>query len=114
MIMIVMIIILIIIKIMMIIVITIMITQKKERNKTQERQVLHKTISHHPLTNAQLVLEQHLAHASQLLPVYILGMTFHGMDIPLASSSQQPWLCFSTASCTPAHWQSTGNFKVLG
>lgn len=40
--------------------------QERERNKTQER-ILHKTIFHHLLTNAQLVPEQQLTHPNQLL-----------------------------------------------
>ena len=43
---------------------------------------MHNAIAHHPLTDAQLVPEPRSAPPGQLPPVYILGMTFHGMEYP--------------------------------
>lgn len=98
----------------MIMQVMIMIMQDRERNKTQEAQVLHKTTAHHTLINAQPAPEQQCTHPRQLLSAYVPGMTLHSMNIPLASSSQQSWLCFFPTPCTPAQWHSTGNFEVLG
>ena len=57
------------------------ITKKKEI-APKKIQVMHNAIAHHPLTDAQLVPEPRSAPPSQLPPVYILGMTFHGMEYP--------------------------------
>ena len=46
------------------------------------KQVMHNAIAHHLLTNAQLVPEQQ-SLPGQLPPVYILGMTSHGMEYPI-------------------------------
>ena len=46
------------------------------------KQVMHNAIAHHFPTDAQAVPEQRSAPPSQLPPVYILGMTFHGMEYP--------------------------------
>ena len=46
------------------------------------KQVMHNAIAHHSLSNAQLVPKQRSAPPSQLLPVYILGMTSYGMEYP--------------------------------
>ena len=43
---------------------------------------MHYAIAHHLLTDAQLVPEQRSAPPSQLPPVYILGMTSHGLEYP--------------------------------
>ena len=57
---------------------------KKKTKKTNKKKqpVMHNAIAHHPLTDAQLVPELRSAPRSQLPPVYILGMTFHGMEYP--------------------------------
>ena len=56
---------------------------KKRRGGGEKKQpVMHNAIAHHPLTDAQLVPEPRSAPPSQLPPVYILGMTFHGMEYP--------------------------------
>ena len=55
---------------------------KRERNKPQERQVMHNAIAHHPLIDAQSVPEQQLAPPGQLPPDYILSMMSYGMEYP--------------------------------
>ena len=45
------------------------------------KQVMHNAIAHHSPTDAQLVPKQWSA-PGQLHPVYILGMTSHGMEYP--------------------------------
>ena len=45
------------------------------------KQVMHNAIAHHLPTNAQLVPERRSLLAP-LSPVYILGMTSHGMEYP--------------------------------
>ena len=57
--------------------------RKKGRGwKGKKKPVMHNAIAHHPLTDAQLVPELRSAPPGQLPPVYILGMTFHGMEYP--------------------------------
>ena len=47
------------------------------------KQVMHNAIAHHSPTDAQLVPEQRFhPPPGQLPPVYILGMTSHGMEYP--------------------------------
>ena len=55
---------------------------KKGRGGEEKKTVMHNAIAHHPLTNAQLVPELRSAPPGQLPPLYILGMTFHGMEYP--------------------------------
>ena len=55
---------------------------KKRKGGGRKKPVMHNAIAHHPLTDAQLVPEPRSAPPSQLPPVYILGMTFHGMEYP--------------------------------
>ena len=55
---------------------------KKEGGEGKKTPVMHNAIAHHPLTDAQLVPEPRSAPPGQLPPVYILGMTFHGMEYP--------------------------------
>ena len=50
--------------------------------KREKKPVMHNAIAHHPLTDAQLVPEPRSAPPRQLPPVYILGLTFHGMEYP--------------------------------
>ena len=45
------------------------------------KQVMHNEIAYHSPTNTQLVPEQRYP-PGQLPPVYILGMTSHGMEYP--------------------------------
>ena len=45
--------------------------------------MMHSAIAHHPPIDAQLVPEQTSPLPGQLPPVYILGMTSHGMEYPL-------------------------------
>ena len=52
----------------------------KKEGGGKKKTVMHNAIAHHPLTDAQLVPEPRSAPPSQLPPVYILGMTFHGME----------------------------------
>ena len=55
--------------------------EKKGRGgKGKKKPVMHNAIAHHPLTDTQLVPEPRSAPPRQLPPVYILGMTFHGME----------------------------------
>ena len=54
----------------------------RKKNKQKKQPVMHNAIAHHPLTDAQLVPEPQSAPPGQLPPVYILGMTFHGMEYP--------------------------------
>ena len=57
--------------------------RKKQNKQTKKKQpVMHNAIAHHMLTDAQLDPEPWSAPPSQLPPVYILGMTFHGMEYP--------------------------------
>ena len=53
---------------------------KTNKQTNKKPPVMHNAIAHHPLTDAQLVPEPRSAPPSQLPPVYILGMTFHGME----------------------------------
>ena len=53
---------------------------KKNKQTNKKQPVMHNAIAHHPLTDAQLVPEPRSAPPGQLPPVYILGMTFHGME----------------------------------
>ena len=55
---------------------------KGRKKQKQKNPVMHNAIAHHPLTDAQLVPEPRCAPPGQLPPVYILGMTFHGMEYP--------------------------------
>ena len=55
---------------------------KKRKGGEEKKPVMHNAIAHHPLTDAQLVPEPRSAPPSQLPPVHILGMTFHGMEYP--------------------------------
>ena len=63
---------------MTIIIIIIIIIKGLEYTK----QVMHNAIAHHSPTDAQSVPEQR-SHQGQLPPVYILGMTSHGMEYPV-------------------------------
>ena len=54
----------------------------KKEGGGEKNPVMHNAIAHHPLTDAQLVPEPRSAPPGQLPPVYILGMTFHGMEYP--------------------------------
>ena len=56
--------------------------KKKRKGGGREKKtpVMHNAIAHHPLTDTQLVPEPRSAPPRQLPPVYILGMTFHGME----------------------------------
>ena len=55
-------------------------TKKKRRGGEGKKPVMHNANAHHPLTDAQLVPEPRSVPPGQLPPVYILGMTFHGME----------------------------------
>ena len=57
--------------------------KKRKGGGKKKKPVIHNAIAHHPLTDAQLVPEPRSAPPGQLPPVYILGMTFHGMEYPL-------------------------------
>ena len=54
--------------------------EREELNPQGENQVKHNRIAHHLLTNAQPVPEQWSAAPGQPPPVYILSMTFSGME----------------------------------
>lgn len=51
----------------------------KEKNETQEKEVMHRTIIYHLLTDAQPIPWQQSAALSQLSPVYIVNMAVYGM-----------------------------------
>ena len=53
--------------------------KRKGGGKGKKKPVMHNAIAHHPLTDAQLVPEA-ICAARPTPPVYILGMTFHGME----------------------------------
>lgn len=55
---------------------------RKERSKTQGRQVMHNTTAQHPLSNAQPTPSSDLWLPSQVIPVCILSMTSHGLEYP--------------------------------
>ena len=55
-------------------------TKKKEGGGEGKKHVMHNAIAHHPLTDAQLAPEPRSAPPWPAPPVYILGMTFHGME----------------------------------
>ena len=55
---------------------------KKGRGGEGKKPVMHNAIAHHPLTDAQLAPEPRSAPPWPAPPVYILGMTFHGMEYP--------------------------------
>lgn len=52
--------------------------KETERNKTPDSQVMHNTISHHPLTDSWSIPEQQLESPGQFPPVYILGVMLYG------------------------------------
>ena len=54
--------------------------QKKKGRGEGKKTVMHNAIGHHPLTDAQLAPEPRSAPPWPAPPVYILGMTFHGME----------------------------------
>ena len=54
----------------------------KSKGRRVKNQVMHNTVAHHLLINAQPVPEQQLAGPGHLLPIYILNMTFYGMEYP--------------------------------
>ena len=54
--------------------------KKRKGGGKEKKPVMYNAIAHHPLTDAQLVPEPRSAPPGQLPPVYILGMTFHGME----------------------------------
>ena len=56
--------------------------KERETHKPQERQVMHNSVVHHLLTDAQPVPEHRSAGPSHLPPVYILSMTFIGVEYP--------------------------------
>lgn len=70
---------------------------KGERNKTQEKQVMHNTVAHHLLTKVIGSSQPTLTHTK----VYFLIMMLYDMDYPFGKFS------------VPAHCQSMGNQKVL-
>ena len=53
---------------------------KKGRGGEGKKPVMYNAIAHHPLTDAQLAPEPRSAPPWPAPPVYILGMTFHGME----------------------------------
>ena len=55
---------------------TIIILKELEYTK----QVMHNTVAHHSLTDAQLVPKQRSAPPNQFPPVYILGIMSYGME----------------------------------
>ncbi|KAJ7397098.1 hypothetical protein BTVI_138682 [Pitangus sulphuratus] len=57
-------------------------TREREREKIQEKQVMHNTVAHHPLTNDQSIPKQQPPPPGQLPPVCTLNMTFYGMEYP--------------------------------
>lgn len=73
--------------------------------------MLHTTIAHCLLSDAQPVLEQQSAPPGLLLPLYIVSMIFYGLEYPFG-----PLRSAILAMLTPSFlcWQSTGNWKVLG
>lgn len=57
--------------------------KERKRSKTQEKEVMHSKVAHHPLTDARPVPKQPSAPHGQLPPVSVLGMTFLGVENPL-------------------------------
>ena len=57
------------------------ITKQKKETKPKKRQVMHNAIAHHPLTDAQAVIQP----SWPALPVYILNMSSYGMEYPFGS-----------------------------
>lgn len=55
---------------------------KRGRNKTQKTQMMHSTIGHHPLTNAQPVPRQQSVGPGQLPSFCVLGMMCCGAECP--------------------------------
>ena len=51
---------------------------KKGRGGKGKKTVMHNVIAHHPLTDARAAIRP----SWPTPPVYILGMTFHGMEYP--------------------------------
>ena len=55
--------------------------KKRKGGRGKKKQpVMHNAVAHHPLTDAQLAPEPRSAPPWPAPPVYILGMTFHGME----------------------------------
>lgn len=68
--------------------------------KRREREMVHKTVSHPPLTDAKPVHKLWSAPVPGNSPsLYTVGMTFYGINSPLSSSCHQSWPCSLTASC---------------
>ena len=55
--------------------------RKRKGGEREKKPVMHNAIAD-LLTDTQLVPEPRSAPPGQLPPVYILGMTFHGMEYP--------------------------------
>lgn len=55
---------------------------KKTSNKTQDNQVMHNTITHHPLTDEQPNPKQRSGTPDQLAAVSILSLTFQALEYP--------------------------------
>lgn len=75
---------------------------ERERNETQERQVMPKIIICHLLASAQC----NWSLLANFFPVSILGMMACGMEYPPGQSG-------SLVLAILPRWQSLGNCKVL-
>lgn len=53
-----------------------------KRRKRKEKSSRETSDVHDPLTDVQCVPKQKWAAPGQVPPVYVLGMTFHGMEYP--------------------------------
>lgn len=75
--------------------------RKKERNKMQEKQVIHNAVAHN-----QPIREQQSMAPAQHPPVYALGMTFYYMEYPVGQFGSVLRARLPPASCAPPQWQS--------
>lgn len=66
--------------------------EKGGNNNNKKEQVVHDTVAHHQLTDAQPVSEQWNPTCS-IAPILLLSMTLYGMDYPFGALGELSWLC---------------------
>lgn len=91
--------------------------RERERNKTQEKQVMHNTVAHScwPMASPSLssswpLMASPLSVHTSPAQFFILSMMCCDRNIHLASSGQ---LCSLPSLCVASHWHSMGHWKVL-
>lgn len=81
----------------------------RQRNRTQETQVMQNKISQHLLTNVQPTYQQWSVPSGQVLPVYTLGVISYGVEYNFGQFGSSDLVMFPHSlvdSCASAHRQS--------